>query len=112
MLLNLIDNLPRSSAFDEALAQDDSLVDLDAKPHKYRPSVRDNTAEYELLAAIELRLKQLIQAQASKDLRLEPWPTPLTARERVERQQRLRDRDRVASRVEAAQQRWRELHDT
>lgn len=104
----MIDGLPRDSAYGEAIADDESLVDLNANPDEYRPSVREWSLLAELLTAIHSRLGDVLQIQATKNLKLQPWPTPVTAVDRVREKERDRQRERLTDRIEAAKQRYRE----
>ncbi len=110
LLLNVIEGLPRHSAYGEALALDESLVDpasASARPsaEQARPSVREWSPEVELLAAIFDRLNGVIQIQSEKNLRLKPWPSPLTAAEVLRQRERRNNRRRLAELVAEAQER-------
>lgn len=117
LLLNVIDGLPRHSAYGEALALDESLVDPasarraprgDDMP---RPSVREWSPEVELLAAIFDRLNGVIQIQSEKNLRLKPWPSPVTAAEVLRQRERRKNRQRLTGLVAEAQERARRRRD-
>lgn len=109
LLLNVIEHLPRNSHYGEALALDESLVDPNAKPSSNaRPSVREWSPEVELLAAIFDRMNAFIQTQAEKNLRLKPWPGPLTAAELLKQYQRAQNRTRLERLIADAQQRHRD----
>ena len=111
LLLNVVDGLPRNSHYGEALALDKELArrmeDGDGK-RQPRPPMRDWSPEVEVLAAIFDRMNAFIQTQSEKNLRLKPWPVPLTARELVKGEQRKRTRARleqlIAEGKERAQQ--------
>jgi hypothetical protein len=64
----------------------------------------------ELLAAIFDRMNAFIQTQAEKDLRLKPWPSPVTAAEVVKAEQRKQRHARMGQLITEAQRRYRELH--
>lgn len=84
LLLNVIDCLGRDTHYGEAIALDESLVDREqARAPAGRPRMREWSPEVELLAAIYDRLSALIQIQSEKSLNLKPWPSPMTAAERV-----------------------------
>ena len=112
LLLNVIDGLPRNSHYGEALAMDTELAKMqqgqgDSK-RTPRPPMRDWSPEVEVLAAIFDRMNAFIQTQSEKNLRLKPWPLPLTAKELVKqeksRQQRTRLERLIAEGKQRAQQ--------
>lgn len=107
LMLNVIDGLPRNSHYGEAIAMDESLVDPKAakEDKDARPSMREWSPEYELLAANYDRLNALIQIQSSKKLNLKPWPSPMTAAELVKQQRRKANRARLQRLVVEAQAR-------
>lgn len=92
-LLNLIDHLPRTSHFTEAVAQDDDLAEHnrhligEAGPRK--PPVSEFGPAEELLAAIYDELAALrvtlLAVNGGKPREPKPWPRPETARERLRR---------------------------
>lgn len=109
----MIDGLPRHSHYGEAIAMDKALVDpqqQDRPGSQPRPSMREWSPEVELLAAVFNRMNSFVQTQAEKDLKLKPWPTPLTAAELVTAEQRRQRRARLTERITEAQQRYREQH--
>lgn len=91
----MVDHLPRDSAYGEALATDEDLVDLDAKRPEYRPPLQGWDVIAELLAAIHDRLNDVVQVQADKNLNLKQWPRPVTAEDRARDRLRARRRARV-----------------
>lgn len=88
-MLNIIDHLPRNSAYAEAIANDDELADLlvDSPDGDYAPAVADWSSELEVLVAMLDRLGDLISAvsvtSGGKPVRVKPWPRPLTAADRA-----------------------------
>lgn len=106
----MVHGLPRNSAYGEALALDKDLVDpaSESKQEQARPSMREWSAEVELLAAIFDRMNAFIQTQSEKDLRLKPWPSPLTAAEVIRQYDRRQKRSRLEALVAEAQQRARQ----
>jgi hypothetical protein len=93
-LLNLIEHLPRTSAFAEAVAEDDELADETVKhlnPDSRRTMpVSEYGPAVELLAAIYDRLGQQITATvaaagAKRPPKPKPFPRPVTAIERARR---------------------------
>lgn len=108
MLLNIVDHLPRNSAYGEACALDEALVDPDAPPERRRPSMREWSPEVELLAAIFDRLNNVVQVQSSKDLRLKPWPSPVTAADMLRERERRNRRARLTRLIANAKRRYRE----
>lgn len=98
LLLNLIEHLPRGSAFAEAVAEDDDLADRNAvRPTRRRsPPVSEFTPDVELLAAVHDRIGNLITVVAAtsgskKPPKPKPWPRPVTAAERAERRRAKSD---------------------
>ena len=89
------------------MALDESLVgDPDDKPQgTSRPSMREWSPEVELLAAIFDRLSSLIQVQSEKDLKLKPWPSPLTAVEILKQYKRQQNRSRLETLIAEAKRR-------
>lgn len=93
-LLNLIDQLPRDSAYIEAFANDDlaaeQIVDRNEPPA--RPRLSEWSPVVELLTALLDSQRELIQVVAwtrgAKIRSLEPLPRPLTAVDRVRRRRR------------------------
>ena len=95
LLLNVIDGLPRDSAFGEALALDEEIAAAASGKADARPSVREWTPEVELLAAIHDRLIDVVQVQMDKKYQADQWPRPLTAAEMLRRKESRRRRARV-----------------
>jgi hypothetical protein len=93
-LLNLIEHLPRDSAFAEAVASDDELaqsrVEQGDLPGAAGPSIADYTPVVEAIAALYDRVGQLIvvtaaAAGAKKPPNPKPYPRPVTALDRARR---------------------------
>lgn len=86
-LLNLVDHLPRDSAYGQAIADDDELAAVAASDGSSSPAVSEWSSEVELLAAVYDRLGDVINAVAAsgggKPVRVRPWPRPLTAADRA-----------------------------
>lgn len=103
-LLNLIEHLPRDSAFAEAIAQDDerfegvALTDFQAEA----PSIplTEFGPQQELLAAIYDRLGEVvnvgIQQGGGKPVAIRPWPRPVTAADRAQARARRAAMDDMA----------------
>ncbi len=110
-LLNIIDQLPRHSAFGEALTNDEELAHEVAKRRKHDDSgrapsrsMRDFTVEVELLSVVADRIAELIQAvAATKGAKAKQnpirMPRPVTALQRVTAQRRRAKHDSVVARV-------------
>lgn len=91
-LLNMIDNLPRDSFMQEAMADDEALAEhmLAGAPPTEKPPAR-RWSEYgiqvELLAGIYDRLAEvpnaIAAANGAKPRKIKPYPRPVTAMERV-----------------------------
>ena len=105
-LLNLIDHLPRTSHFQEAMAQDDEIVDglvdlPDGQPSP--PPLTEFSPEVELLAAVVDRLGDLgstiIASNGGKPRNSRPWPRPVTAMDRHRARLRRRAPDELAARL-------------
>ena len=109
-MLNVIEGLPRNSAYGEALALDETIVEPASARRDApdpRPSVREWSPEVELLAAIFDRLNGVIQIQSEKNLRLKPWPSPLTAAEVLRMRERRQRRKRLDELIAEARERGR-----
>jgi hypothetical protein len=107
-LLNIIDRLPRDSAYFEALTEDEELANRMAsapEPEKRKPHRRmaDWSPTVEILTAILDRLAELTQAVAAlggaKPRRLPRAPHPVTAIERVRSRRRQQHHESLVSRV-------------
>ena len=107
-LLNIIDHLPRTSAYREAVADDDDLARLllrYAPPEPGRPQRRmsDWSAEVEVLTAVLDRLGELVQAVAAvggaKPKKVPPAPRPVTAYERARGNRRAERHRSLVARV-------------
>lgn len=107
-LLNLIDHLPRDSAFIEALAEDDELADRNvARPDNGRrrtPPISEFTPDVELLAAVYDRLGNLITVVAAtagskRPPKPKPWPRPVTAIERARHRRAKAEFDEIVALV-------------
>jgi hypothetical protein len=104
-LLNMIDQLPRDSFMQEAMADDEALAEhMLAQAPSERPPAR-RWSEYgiqvELLAGIYDRLAEvpnaIAAANGAKPRKVKPYPRPVTAIERVrERRARQKHRSIVA----------------
>lgn len=102
----MIDNLPGSSAFGEALANDEDaarqyleLYGDDARP--VPPRISEFGVPEQMLAAIVDRLAELIQAvvtgNGGKPQQVKPWPRPVGAMNRIRTE---RDRDEANNIIE------------
>lgn len=102
--LNLIDHLPRASAYRQALAEDDEWAEQ--LPYEalvprgdVRPLWSEWTPEVEMLAAAVDRLGENIAAQVAaaggKPGHVKPWPRPESAAERVRRRREQEMAERV-----------------
>lgn len=115
-LLNLIDHLPRTSAYQEALADDDELaapyVDDDVPPAK--PSMREFGPDVELLAAMYDRLGEVIQAvigsAGGKPPNIQRTPRPETAIDRARRKARDSNYEALLAEIERAHERYEATH--
>lgn len=106
--MNLIDHLPRDSAFAEAVAEDDELaerqvVHLDTG-RKRTPPVSEFSPDVELLAAVYDRLGHLIAmtaaaAGAKRPPKPKPWPRPVTALERARHRQARAQFDQIVAKA-------------
>lgn len=98
-LLNLIDHLPRNSAYGDALAQDDELaVEAAERPDDTGPSLAEWSPEVALLSDLVdvlLLLRSEVWKLAGQKTAppYRPVPRPLTAADRLaaERRERVRD---------------------
>jgi hypothetical protein len=108
-LLNLIDGLPRDSAYAEAQSLDEDLAkELMKHPEPERKDgpafrMREHSAELEMLMRIFDRLGEVIQAQVAsaggKPPKIKPIPRPVTALEVLRNKQRWTKHRSVVSRV-------------
>lgn len=103
-VLNLIDRLPRSSEFQNAVAQDDELAVHAVGSSSAAPEIplTEWTPETEALAAVVDRLAEVInavvQSQGGKPIAIKPYPRPQTASDRA-RVQARRAADEALSRM-------------
>lgn len=101
-MLNILEHLPRTSAYVQAMATDEEMaeqvaaVDDGSEPASWSRAHRDYSAEVEMLTAVYDRLGELIRisaavrgARAGKPAK--PGPRPVYAIERV-RKRRTRQR--------------------
>jgi hypothetical protein len=106
-LLNLIDGLPRDSAYVEALTSDEqwAAAVLDNPPPDGPPTRRmaDWTPELEMLTNLYDRVGELIQVTVAtaggKPRKVQPAPRPTTALERARRHRREAKHRSLVSRV-------------
>jgi hypothetical protein len=108
-LLNVIDRLPRDSAFMEAMSDDDELADRmlrqrdDSKPPTPRRRMSDWSPTVEVLTAILDRLGELTQTVAAlggaKPGKLPRAPYPITAFDRARHRRRVESHKSLVSRV-------------
>ena len=94
-VLNLVDHLPRDSAYGDAVANDEELaamVSSGGGGSEYAPAVGEWSSEVELLAALYDRIGDLIATTVAvhgqKPPKVKPWPRPLTAADRVQSKRR------------------------
>lgn len=97
LLLNIVDHLPRTSHFIAAVADDDELAELQAAGNapSYAPTVpmTEYTPEAERLSALidvmrELLSLEIGKATRKKPRRVQPYPRPVTAAQRVARKRK------------------------
>lgn len=103
-LLNLIDHLPRTSAYQQAVADDDELADsVGDLGGGGTPSIplAEFSPEVEALAMVVDRLGEvaatILAVNNQKPKKLKPYPRPVTAFDRVRarrRQQAISDLER------------------
>lgn len=109
-LLNLIDWLPRNSAFSEAMSNDEDLAAaLLSRPkderskQARRPRVSEYSPELERLIDVVDRLGEVmaatVAAAGGKPPKVRPQPRPETAMDRLREQQRYLKHKRTVSRV-------------
>lgn len=106
-LLNMIDGLPRASAFVEALTSDEqwAAAVLANPPAETPPSRRmaDWSAELEMLTnlydAMRENTRAVVASVGGKPGKVQPAPRPTTALERARTQHRLRKHRSVVARM-------------
>ncbi|HEX8632244.1 MAG TPA: hypothetical protein VF755_29145 [Catenuloplanes sp.] len=104
-LLNLIDGLPRTSAYAEALADDEQLAEqlLDRPPGPGRVPMSEFSPELEMLTNVFDRLGELIQAVTAaaggKPPKVRPHPRPRTAMDRVRQRRSMAKHRTVVARM-------------
>ena len=92
--MNLVDHLPRDSAYGDAVANDEELAEMvgGGDDAAYAPAVGEWSNEVELLAAVYDRVGDLIATtiavHGEKPPKVKPWPRPLTAADRVQSKRR------------------------
>lgn len=105
----MIDHLPRSSAYGEALAADEELAAMMLKRstgedgRRATRNMREWTAEVELLSTVADRLAELIQVvgatKGAKPKQIVHQPRPVTAMQRVRARRRKRTHESLVSRL-------------
>ncbi len=109
-LLSIIDRLPRTSAYVEALANDEDLARQvtereRGQPEQKRPSRRMSewSPDVELLSVIANRLGDVVQAivvsAGGKPHKVPPMPHPVTAFDRVRRRRTVQRHRSLVDRV-------------
>jgi hypothetical protein len=107
-LLNIIDQLPRDSAFHESLADDEQLAERmlerpDPPPGPPTRRMREWSAEVELLSVVVDRLAELIQVvgatKGSKARSIRHQPRPVTAMQKLRARKRRAKHEALAARV-------------
>ncbi len=106
-LLNWIDNLPRHSAFHEALSNDEQFAGMLMKlPEKKTGPVRlmrEFTPEVEVQSVIADRLAELIQAvgatKGAKPKQIRLQPRPVTAMQRINARRRKSKHESIVARM-------------
>lgn len=106
-LLNIIDRLPRHSAYFEALCDDEEMAEHLARQPESKSQPRRRMSEWsatvELLTAVLNRLSELIQAVAAlggaKPRKVPSAPYPVTALDRVRNRKRLEKHRSLVARV-------------
>jgi len=109
-LLDILEYLPRTSAYAQALATDEELAEqvaempeTDDRPAAWTRSHRDYTPEVEMLTAVYDRLGELIRVTAAmRGARGKPpplGPRPVHAFEKYRKQKLRRNHDQLVSRL-------------
>ncbi len=106
-LLNIIDGLPRNSAYHEALSNDIPLARmLSALPERKGGPIRrmrEFSAEVEVLSVCADRLAELIQAvgatKGAKPKAIRLMPRPVTASQRLAARRRKAKHDSIVARM-------------
>lgn len=109
-LLSILEFLPRTSAYAQAMATDDKLAEQlsesdEATGHAgtWSRSHRDYTPEVEMLSAVFDRLGEVVRVVAatmgSRSKPPSPAPRPVSAIERVRRRRAVEKHRKLAARV-------------
>lgn len=104
-LLNIIDRLPRDSAYIEAMSDDEDMAEhlLDRSEQGPKRRMSEFSAQVELLSVIADRQAEMIQVlvarRGARPPRIKWQPRPETALERVRRRRRRHQHDRLVARV-------------
>lgn len=105
-VLDYLEHLPRTSAYNEALAQDEELAERTANGPDRKPGPPPLTEwgpEVQALAEVRDLVAQLlavtIKAHGGKPQKVQPYPRPVTAIERVRRKARLKAHRLLVARV-------------
>lgn len=104
--LNLIDHLPRTSAYVQALAEDEELAaDLPPEVGAGRRAMphREWSPEAEIMAGVYNRVGDLIdvlaQVNDNRPPRLERWPGPVSAWQKVQSERSRAAVDEMAAKL-------------
>lgn len=108
-LLNILEMLPRTSAYAQAIATDEDLAEElanypdDRRAGKWARSHRDYSAEVEMLSAVFDRIGELVRVvAASRGARGQPAqaaPRPVSAIERVRKRMTVERHRALVARV-------------
>lgn len=108
-MLNILEHLPRTSAYVQALATDEEMAEQVAKlPEEDRStswvrSHRDYTAEVEMLTAVFDRIGELIRisaaARGARGKPPAPGPRPAYAIERIRKRETRQRHDQLVTRL-------------
>lgn len=118
-LYRLLSQLPRSSRFRQAQANDEEYAELllskfAGTPAPKGPPLGEYTLEAELLTGIGEQLERVVQRLAwlgQDKYRLSPWPRPETAVDRLKARIAMERIDSLIDEVREAQERWSQNRD-
>lgn len=104
-LLDLIDHLPSDSPFTAAVAEDEEYAEMvvDLPDENPAPRLTEFGPEVRALAMIVDKLSYLISVQyqrsSQRPPRMEPYPRPVTAIDRIRRRRKIQQHESLKARL-------------
>lgn len=113
---SLIRQLPSTSHYQAAIANDDEAAEAWLAHNKGKPETRtlpswtEMNYTNQLLTNLGERIDQLIEVTSGEQQQLKPWPRPASAMARIKHRDRMNRHNSLVDEVKQAQKRWAEQH--